>query len=206
MGFSALTQLGVLSLYGWVGLASVDAADFASQHVLEYLDLSTNSALTTLPSDVFDAFSDTMTTLHVSWCSGLVSLPDDIFAQLSALQALRMDGITSLRALPSFAGLTALRSLDLHDTGIETIEANAFAPLGNLQTLQLNDNAHLHSIAGGAFNGLATLRHLELHHNPALALLPPDAFAGLSSLETLNLNDDTSLLALPAGLFDPCSP
>lgn len=142
---------------------------------------------------------------QTSALTSLDRLPDrTTWIQISGLR------IDRLPAYAFFRFGNSLRSLDLHDCSIGTIEPGAFAGLHQLQRLTLVGNrlpavaAHwfhdlvtLHQlvlarngierIESGALRPLAgSLRHLDVQHN-RLRCLPLDELAHLRHLERLDI-------------------
>ena len=97
-----------------------------------------------------------------------------------------------------FAGLVALRALDLSHNHISIIEAGTFAELGDCGYLILNNNALVHLVPG-MFKGLGALYSLGIKRNK-IKIIEPRTFTDLRHcrhliLESNDLND------LKAGMF-----
>ena len=129
----------------------------------------------------------------------LSALPDGVFAGLTSLKTLVLDG-NRLTSLPDgvFAGLTSLEALWLSKNRLTSLPDGVFAGLTSLKTLGMTQN-HLTSLPDGVFAGLAALETLVLYRN-RLSALSADVFAGLTSLEMLVLHDNR-LTSLPDGVF-----
>ena len=97
-----------------------------------------------------------------------------------------------------FAGLTALKDLNLDNNNLTVLPARVFAGLTALELLDLEGN-DLTVLPAGVFAGLTALKDMELDHN-RLAAFPAGVFSGLTALKLLHLNDNL-LTALPAGVF-----
>lgn len=106
-------------------------------------------------------------------------------------------GIASLQA-GDFAGLSALKSLWLHDNQLTSLPDGVFADLTNLRKLGLSNN-RLAALTGSEFASLHKLESLWLHGND-LTELPKSVFSGLGNLLKLNLNGN-GLSELPADVF-----
>ena len=132
-------------------------------------------------------------------------LPADIFAGLSNLQALLLNGNLPLTELPEgiFNGLTSLTILRLQFNQLTTsgLPANIFADLTMLQTLDLRNNA-LGELPATIFDGLSNLRTLDLSSN-ALTSLPDEIFNDLGMLQGVNVSGNTTdpftLTVTPSG-------
>ena len=94
--------------------------------------------------------------------------------------------------------LSSIRTLDLSDRGIMSLEKRDFAGLDSLSQLDLQDN-HLSSLPDGVFSELGGLTRLWISNN-SLSELRTDVFAGLTALRSIRLGRN-ELLDLPAGIF-----
>lgn len=94
--------------------------------------------------------------------------------------------------------LSGVRSLDLADTGITTLQSGDFSGLDGLAYLELSRNS-IGQLPPGVFSGLGNLRTLVLEDN-SLTSLPQDVFHGLSNLQRLSLWINL-LTSLPEGVF-----
>ena len=128
------------------------------------------------------------------------SLLADVFDGLTGLRRLYLhrSGLASLDA-DIFDGLTYLQWLYLHGNSLASLDEDLFDGLTGLQRLYLHGNG-LTSLHEDVFNGLSSLQRLYLDGND-LTSLPEDLFDDLSSLEDLNL-DANMLTALIADVFD----
>ena len=128
---------------------------------------------------------------------GCAELTASHLANIASLD-LSGQGIENLRT-GDFAGLSALRMLNLGDNRLTGFPADLFNDLHSLQFLYLNDN-NLNALPGVLFEGHTRLEILYLYGN-SLDTLPPELFDDLTSLKRLNLTDN-NLHSLPDGLFD----
>ena len=185
---------------------TVPSDDLAGITMLNLSDSTTTDDtddITTLLSGDFAGLSE-LITLNLSDNRLTTSgLPADIFAGLSNLQALLLNGNLPLTELPAgiFNGLTSLTILRLQFNQLTPsgLPATIFADLTILETLDLRNNA-LGELPATIFDGLSNLRTLDLSSN-ALEELPATIFDGLSNLRTLNLSSN-ALEELPATIFD----
>ena len=131
-----------------------------------------------------------------------VACADVTAAQLAAITGpldLAVENITVLAA-GDFAGLTALKTLNLDHNELTALPDDVFDGLTALKVLYLNDNK-LTALPDDVFDGLTALDFLYLGNNE-LTMLPEDVFAGLTSLKLLYL-DNNGLTALPDNVFEP---
>ena len=202
------------------------SGDFTGLSSLEVLDLG-NTALTTLPADVFDGLSslkglslsrNDFTTLPAGVFDGLSALeelflysnnlntlPAGVFDSLSSLEALWLYS-NDLNTLPDgvFDSLSSLVVLGLDDNALTTLPDGVFDSLSALERLYLGENA-LTTLPAGVFDNLSSLVRLDLGSNRLFTFrLPAGVFDNLSALERLNLSDNF-LITLPAGVFDGLS-
>ena len=124
------------------------------------------------------------------------------FEGLSNLNSLQMID-SGLETLPEdiFDGLTALHSLFIiGNDDLEALPENIFDGLTGLTNLHVSGNAALGELPEGIFDGLTSLGFLHLAEN-SLTTLPEDIFDGLSGLRLLHLQNN-QLTGLPSGIFD----
>ena len=169
-----------------LGLASVEAADFAGLSNLDQLRLD-NNLLTTLPEGVFNHLGS-LSRLYL-YSNQLSSLPAGAFTGLSGLNELSLFH-NQLVSLPAevFNGLGNLTILYLDSNQLVSLPASVFNGLGNLSTLELNDN-RLITLSDGVFAGLGLLNFLDLRDNRLISL-PANVFAGLGGLSELHLGNN----------------
>ena len=84
-----------------------------------------------------------------------------------------------------FVGRQRIEKLSLNNSGVQSIENNAFSALTGLRTLDLSHNA-LRELKGDEFLGLHHLRELRLNHN-GLVYVRDDTFQPLQALQQLYL-------------------
>lgn len=108
-------------------------------------------------------------------------------SDLARLQKLSLEdaGLTTLRP-EDFAGLTALKALNLMHNRFEIIPSAPFANLSQLEELNLAHSS-IHLFTPGFFLNLPNLKVLDLGYNP-FGELPEDLFKGLRHLKILNLS------------------
>lgn len=95
--------------------------------------------------------------------------------------------------------LAGVTTLELSDSGIDSLQEQDFVGLSELTSLWLNNNS-LRDLPEGVFSGLNSLEFLWLHGN-LLDTLPEGLFSELTSLEALHLYNN-SLTELPEGIFN----
>ena len=166
-----------LLLARWNSVTTYKRDDFTDENLnklpLSALELSRHAQLATLPAGLF---GDLLEELRLN-NNGLNQLPADLFAGLTNLQLLRLDGnsLTTLPEEPSpppgdfvrlFTGLTNLQQLRLDGNELATLSENQpFTDLGSLQQLYLYGN-RLNTLPEDVFWGLSSLSSLQLHDNP----------------------------------------
>ncbi|XP_039216491.1 vasorin [Crotalus tigris] len=98
----------------------------------------------------------------------------------------------------SFAGLPALRLLDLSQNLIASLPRNVFQPLPGLHNLDLSSN-QLQEVTNESFHGLRLLERLYLDCNQ-LQIIHPAAFDSLENLLELKLQDNQLQTVPPLNL------
>ena len=151
-------------------------------------------------AEVTDADLASVITLSVT-AYGSTSLDPADFAGLTGLTSLTIASSPQLTTVPdnAFAGLTALRILDLNFLSLTTLGEDAFDGLTALENLDLSSNL-LTTLHADIFDGLTALKELDLDQN-SLDTLDADIFDGLTALTRLELQNNR-LTALDAGLFE----
>jgi hypothetical protein len=122
----------------------------------------------------------------------IAHLPADVFAGLSQLQELRLNGnaLTNGRLPPGvFAGLTGLRILGLLEAGITTLRGDEFTELLALEILDIGGN-QLTVLPANFLASLTNLDYLVISEN-SLSSLPPALLKGLTNLTGLITSDNT---------------
>ena len=155
---------------------------------LQILELD-NTGLTGDGSRILSSLpAGTMRSLRVSNNLELTSVPAGI-TSLNNLYGLEFQntGITSLNA-NAFNGLSDLYFLSFEGNEIATVDEDAFDGLSALQILFLNDN-EIDSLDSGVFSDATALRQVLLNDNEMLSL-PSGLFAGLTNLDTIQLDSN----------------
>ncbi len=111
---------------------------------------------------------------------------------------LQSKSISALRS-GDFDGLGNLRTLQLDENRISALPEDVFDGLDNLTYLYLAGN-RITVLPEDVFDGLDSLRNLEMSNN-RISALPEDVFDGLNGLTSLSL-DDNQISEFPAGVFD----
>ena len=202
--FGGLGQLQTLHL-GRSYQSTLPSGLFGGLHQLQHLTLyGAELPVNVLPSGLFGGLGQ-LQHLHLHNVY-LPFLPAGFFADLGRLRTLKMDHIWLEEATldpDTFVGLTGLQRLQLHAPrpGLATLPVGLFAPLGQLQSLEIR-SADLHRLEPGIFHGLPHLRSLQLlrgFHGDGQGLdLVPGAFAGLVQLQSLTMTVNSPI---PAGAF-----
>ncbi|KAG7251504.1 hypothetical protein CRUP_000648 [Coryphaenoides rupestris] len=104
------------------------------------------------------------------------------------------NGINTLEQ-DNFAGLGQLEMLDLSQNELTQVPNSVFEPLSELKNLDLSSN-HITNISKGSFYGLYQLERLYLYSN-RIQIIQSDAFEGLGMLLELKLQKNR-LTTLPA--------
>ena len=124
-----------------------------------------------------------LTTLDISWCKHLKTLPDS-FGWLSSLQSLNLKSL-DLEALPdSFGLLSSLQNLTLTHCLFEGLP-NSFGQLSSLCDLKLISCPNLRALPN-SFGSLLSLCDLDVSYCPCLVHLP-GSLGRLSSLCRLTI-------------------
>ena len=170
----------------------------------ELTSLTLNLPLKRIERGTFDRLTGLLW-LDLGNCQ-LRSLPDDLFANLTELEYLFLQGNQFEEIPRALHSLDNLYSLGLYDNPLKTLPANAFAGLPELWSLYLS-NTSLSSISKDAFSGLANLVRLELHNNEILGHKNKNEIKDLSGVVIpggrigfLNLSGN-ALSYLPPDLF-----
>ena len=164
------------------------AHSYAATSGLKILELD-NVGLTGDGSRILGTLpASTMQYLTVKNNSGLSSVPSGI-TSLTNLKGLEFQntGITSLNA-NAFNGLSDLYFLSFEGNEIATVDEDAFDGLSAVQILFLNDN-EIESLDSGVLSDMTALRQVLLNDNEMLSL-PSGLFAGLTNLDTIQLDSN----------------
>ena len=151
-----------------------------------------------------------VTAEYLSGITGELELSKE---EIPALKSGDFDGISNLNSLQMidsgletlpediFDGLTALHSLFIiGNDDLGALPENIFDGLTGLTNLHVSGNEALSELPEGIFDGLTSLGFLHLAEN-SLTTLPEDIFDGLTGLQLLHLQNN-QLTELPSGIFD----
>lgn len=128
-------------------------------------------------------------------------IPTEFFILFPNLRSLEMHNVGLERLDGSwFEGAVNLRNLWLEDNSIQVLPANVFSACRNLETISLGGNriTEMHS---SAFSGLGQLVELYINYNQ-LTSIPANSFQSLANLKSLYLSNN-QINALPANIFAP---
>ncbi len=112
--------------------------------------------------------------------------------------------ITQASQVTNTSQLANITQISLRNQRLTSLQANDFAGLSNLRTLDLTSNNQITSLPSGLFNNLTNLQTLTLF-NHRLASLQDGLFDDLYNLRTLDLSSQSGnlqLTSLPANLFN----
>eukprot|EP00752_Nemacystus_decipiens_P014886 g13254.t1 len=173
--------------------------DAAGREGIVSLVLS-NNALVTLPEDLFQGLT-ALESLNLA-NSGLEELPEGIFQGLTVLESLVLQGNAMSLSEGIFQDLTSLQNLYLHQMPLVTLPEGIFQGLADLTLLHLGAT-RLVILPGGLFHGLTALEELYMDWN-LLTTLPASIFRDLTSLTILVELDDDVTVQFAGGLeVDP---
>jgi Leucine-rich repeat (LRR) protein len=157
---------------------------------LEFLDISTNNKLGTVPEGVARLTNLKVLGLNAT---GLTALPDNL-AALTKLERLIISS-NKLGTLPAFVTkMTNLRDINLSGCSLTTIPAD-LAKLTNLESLNLYGNPITELPA--ELGNLTKLKLLNITSTQIASV--PETFGNLSSLETFFISS-TQIKTLPESL------
>ena len=194
----ALNKLVTLESLFFHGLKGVHTVNFYKNHLislpadlfnglenLQYLWISENHQLETLPHSLFND-SKNLKNLYLN-SDKLGQLPVEIFQGLENVEVLVLSS-NPLRNIISgtFQGLNTLTALGLSSTSLSKLPSGVFQDLKHLTALALGFN-ELNSLDEDVFKGLHKLQRLTLHYNN-LKLIPARIFDDLRNLTLLRLN------------------
>ncbi len=152
------------------GIEEIDGHPFANLTNLKYLDVSGNKM-----HKIFEGLLEpSLVWLDVSsQCQGV-----EQFVEIC------LDEFTI--EWYSFQYMTNLRSLNMGNVLLQSVQSEYFTGLVNLEILHL-DHTDLRRIQSGAFDDMRKLKELYLNHNEDLTGLSQATFEALTNLEILDL-------------------
>ncbi|GAB0100572.1 Toll-like receptor 6 [Sergentomyia squamirostris] len=191
--FSDLYTLQILNLR-YNQLETIAADTFSPMNNLHTLLLSHNKI------KYLDAYS-----LNGLYVLSLLSLDNNIlagvhpeaFRNCSALQDLNLSANELVTVPSALKDMRLLKTVDLGENGIGTIEEGAFRGMNNLYGLRLIDN-RLENITRSAFKDLPSLQILNLAHNN-IKFIEPGTFEMTASIQAIRV--DGNQLVDISGLF-----
>ncbi|KAF4524450.1 hypothetical protein B566_EDAN018100 [Ephemera danica] len=167
--FNALTNLHTLVL-SHNRLATIDAHSLSGLHVLSLLSIDNNSIRTIHPAAL---------------------------RNVSSVRDLHLNGNRLLEAPRALVDVRMLRTLDLGENLIATVDNASFTDLRHLYGLRLTEN-NIVNISKSAFSKLSALKILNLSRNKIVSV-DHGAFDDNSNLQAIRL--DGNLLTDVSGLF-----
>lgn len=201
MHFDGLDSLENL-LFSWNNLEALEPGDFDREGLrnLKYIDFRRN-AIDNVPTGTF-AGADSI--LSIDFTSNVLENwtyvdEDTPYVDLNGLDNLETLDLndTWIKALPAdaFAAMPKLKTLIISTTYLEALAPGTFRGLTQLETLDFSGN-RVTSIPAGAFEGLGeSLTTLSLWNND-IESIEETVFTGLTGLQRLNLSNN-KLAALP---------
>lgn len=201
MHFDGLDSLENL-LFSWNNLEALEPGDFDREGLrnLKHVDFRRN-AIDNVPAGTF-AGADSI--LSIDFTSNVLENwtyvdEDTPYVDLTGLDNLEMLDLndTWIKALPAdaFAAMPKLKTLIVSTTYLETLVPGTFRGLTQLETLDLSGN-RVTRIPAGAFEGLGeSLTTLSLWNND-IESIEENVFSGLTGVQRLNLSNN-KLAALP---------
>ncbi|WP_082236546.1 leucine-rich repeat domain-containing protein [Anaeromassilibacillus senegalensis] len=201
MHFDGLDSLENL-LFSWNNLEALESGDFDREGLrnLKYIDFRRN-AIDNVPAGTF-AGADSIVSIDFTsnvlenWTYVDEDTPYVDLTGLDNLETLDLND-TWIKTLPAdaFAAMPKLKTLIVSTTYLEALVPGTFRGLAQLETLDLSGN-RVTNIPAGAFEGLGeSLTTLSLWNND-IESIEETAFAGLTGLQRLNLSNN-KLAALP---------
>lgn len=148
----------------------------------------TNCVLSTLLEDTFLFSRNNISYLSLN-STRIHYVGNYAFSKFPLLKTLDLkDNLIDTIEARGFAGAKRLIHLNLSQNRLKKLFAGVFAELENLDVLNLRENS-ISSMETEAFLGLVNLKYLYLNGNK-LKELQPENFQYLSSLKILNLDDN----------------
>ena len=180
-------------------LESLHPDDFKGLTAIPRL-LIADTALESLPAGIFSDLQSVtdlslprnrITTVEANAFEGLIGMTD-----LSLNSNPRLEIISP----GAFEGLSALQTLNLHQTRISTLPSEVFDGLSSVETLRIWGTP-LVNLPHGVFDPLTALSRLDLNANRELVSLPSQTFVNNTNLERLRLDTNPNLASLPEVMF-----
>lgn len=171
------------------GLVSVDDRSLAGLGSLRHVNLAGNQ-LTSLPPGFLSYSAKVLREVYAS-SNGLSVLVPGLFKNLEQLLVLDLSDnqLTASSFGPAtFAGMTRLAVLHLHNNKIARIDPALFHDSGSLQILRLDGNL-IESLPEGVFSSLVHLHTLVLSRN-RLSRIDAHHLSNLPSLAVLALDNN----------------
>ena len=173
-----------------IGITKVEAGAFSGlEGILEYVDLSNNPGIGSLPDNVFSGLGQSLKELQLVGC-GLLTVSFTLFSKLSHLEVLQL-AYNRFVTVPedTFNDLKSLKGLYLYSNRLTTLLPAVFTHLTKLQTLYIDHN-RIDSIPNNVFNKLnQSLTRLNLEHN-VLTSISSTLFLHLSRVDWLHLGSN----------------
>ena len=215
--FTGLLRLIVLNL-SHNRINKLDSAVFRDLYALQILRLEDN-AITSIPENTFASLynlhtlilsDNKLTTIHSYTFNGLYVLSllslenndiETIHAEAlknsSSLQDLHLNGNKLYEVPAALKDVPTLKTLDLGDNHIASVDNTTFASLQHVYGLRLTEN-NIVNISKGVFDKMASLKILNLSFNK-IRKVEPSAFDGNLNLHAIRL--DGNYLTDITGLF-----
>lgn len=189
-------------------IRELPAGSFQMFKNLIYLDLSGN-ALATISADTFSGLESSLKDLRLAQnritgigniplqlrelkfldfsANSIVDIPANAFSGVENLIYLNISNNHHLAPIPStiLHTLTKLRSLDLSNTGIKSLQVELFANSPDLEVILLRNNA-IQEIGDGSFSNLKNITLIDLSHNNIMTI-KSSAFINLMGIKRLLL-------------------
>ena len=211
-----LAHVGVLEVYGERANMPLRPGDFAGLPNMWWLNIKAawydaslpydqriiHHSLTDLHPRLFTGELDAITKLSIDGFDA-ITIPEDLFADLSNLEYLELLNNRSASFLPPglLAHTPKLRRFRYGGV-LESVPADFFREHPSLQDISLAGNV-LTTLPEGVFSGLRALSAVDLSDNH-LTSLPPRVFAGLPHLNGVRITDtkgDNPMSRLPEAAF-----
>ena len=161
--------------------------DMSGWNKLFYLDVSNNPITNGFPKSLLN--SKSLDTVLMMNCGMNGTIPNDLFANMSALSTLYLYNNSLSGMLPtSLLKLANLQILQLHSNSFEgNISQLDFSKLPKLSSLSLHHNKFSGSIPEWLFNMPATANSIDLSYNQLNGTIPDDFLMSLSRTRVLTV-------------------